>query len=131
MMSIRKAFVGIVIVIIGLSWSVAAQADHVDVYLIYSADVRVLRNDMKKTLAPDYMVKSYNVDLLAVADYSGRQKILAKLVNAQLIVLIGQKPVDLLGHEGLENVVSVSNNAGKTVAVAKVMHWLNAMGHRH
>ena len=73
-----------------------AGAGGVDVYVVYSGKNKQDKSELKKAFANDISVKFYNVDLLAVADYSGKQKAIAKLEKAQIVVIIKDSPMELL-----------------------------------
>ncbi len=73
----------------------AAGAD-VDVYVVFSGKNKGDKSKIKKLLPKELPVKYYNVDLLALADYSGKQKAIAKLERAKIIVLIKDAAMELL-----------------------------------
>jgi len=67
-----------------------------DVYLIYSGKNKADKKLFLKAFPKEIKVKAYNADLLAVADYSGIQKAVAKFDRAQVIVVIKDRPMEML-----------------------------------
>jgi len=59
-----------------------------DVYVVYAGKDKSNKTQLVKALPSDLSVKAYNVDLLAVSDYSGKQKVLAKFSGARLVVIL-------------------------------------------
>lgn len=68
----------------------------VDVYLIYSGKNKAEKKALMKALPGNVKVKAYNADLLAVADYSGIQKAVAKFDKANAIVVLKDRPMEML-----------------------------------
>jgi len=68
----------------------------VDVYLIYSGKNKAEKKALMKALPKDIKVKAYNADLLAVADYSGIQKAVSKFEKAGVIVVLRDRPLQML-----------------------------------
>lgn len=85
-----------------------ASAANIDVYLVYSLKEKALKVAVEKQLPPNLAIKSYNADLLAIADYSGKQKVIAKLSRATVVTLIGRKATTLLRDTSLKNSVTIS-----------------------
>lgn len=64
------------------------KAAGVDVYIIYLGTDKSIKTELKRQLSDGLTVKTYNTNLLAMADYSGKQKAVAKISKAKLVVLI-------------------------------------------
>ena len=64
------------LVLLGL---VASKAVAQDVYILYSGSGKAEKSVLQKSLGKKLKVRTYNVALLALADYSGKQRTLAKL----------------------------------------------------
>lgn len=101
-----------------------ANAEALDIYLVYSADVRGQKTDLKKTLSEEYNVKSYNIAMLSVADYSGRQKIMTKLTSARVIVLLGSRSIDILGNRNHDSTLAIDAKSEDPVTTIKT--WFEA-----
>jgi hypothetical protein len=114
-----KSFIAIVALSV-LSLGFAAQSYATDVYLVYAGADKDVMKEIKDALA-DLKVKSYNVDLLAMADYSGKQKAVAKLSKAKVVVLVKDKPAEVLGDAKFPSVVNAAGagDAGAIKAKAK------------
>ncbi len=82
-------------------------AANVDVYLVYAGTEKAIAKTIKKKLSGDFKVKTYNVDLLALADYSGKQKVASKLAKARVVVLIRDKPGEILSDTSFKTVVEI------------------------
>lgn len=74
----------------------ALKARQVDVYIVYASSDRAAKNELTEALSEGLSVKSYNSNLLALADYSGKQKAMAKLERASIVVILSDAPLDHL-----------------------------------
>lgn len=90
-------------------------ASNIDIYLVYSGSEKAIAKSLKKSLSKDYKVKTYNVDMLALADYSGKQKVASKLAKARLVVLIKDKPKEILSGMSFKSILEIidENDVGK------------------
>ncbi len=71
-------------------------AQHIDLYVVYTSGNRAQKNDLLNALPEDVSVKAYNTNLLALADYSGKQKTIAKLETARIVVILDTGPMEHL-----------------------------------
>ncbi len=72
-----------------LLWGVwSSLAWGADVYVVYAGKHKGVKTQLLKVFPKDLSVKTYNVDLLAVSDYSGKQKVLAKFGTARVVVIL-------------------------------------------
>ncbi len=101
----------------GMFFTASCSALATDIYLVYSGKDKGVSKELKKALPSDLKVKSYNVDLLAMADYSGKQKAIAKLSRAKLVVLIKEKPKEVLGEAKFPAVIEVDGSKGDVDAI--------------
>ena len=75
-------------------WNMSAgSAWAVDVYVVYSGREGNLRKSVTNVMSSNLSVKSYNVDLLALADYSGKQKAVGKISRASVVIIVGSRPL--------------------------------------
>ena len=74
-----------------------------DAYVIYAGKNRKETEAFLKNLPKDLSVKTYNSDLLAVADYSGKQKALTKFQRASVVVMLSGETLMLLRGATLKN----------------------------
>ncbi len=102
----RKIIVGLALSAL-LALSPAAYA--VDIYLVYAGSDKPIQKELKAALSSNFQVKSYNVDMLAMADYSGKQKAISKIAKAKLVVLVNNKPEEALEGAEFSNVISVDS----------------------
>jgi len=93
---IRSLFVKTTIAFLMLSLAAPLTWGGVDVYLIYSGKNKAEKKALMKALPKNIKVKAYNADLLAVADYSGIQKAVSKFEKAGVIVVLRDRPLQLL-----------------------------------
>ena len=107
-MNYLKSFV-VVTAISVFSFAFVAVASATDIYLVYGGSDKASMKEIKKALPGDLKVKSYNVDMLAMADYSGKQKAVSKLSRAKVVVLINGKAQEALGEEGFPSKVDSNN----------------------
>lgn len=80
-----------VIIAGGMLIFASAVAHAADLYVVYAGKDKDLKARVIKEVSPELQVKSYNIDLLALADYSGKQKVAAKLQQAQFIVFTSNR----------------------------------------
>lgn len=100
----------ILLLSLSLSFSGKSFAADVDVMVVYTGENKELYKSIKKELSGNLKIKSYNASLLMMADYSGKQKATAKISTAALVVIITEKPMELLGNPEFSNSVIVSGD---------------------
>ena len=71
-------------------------ARQVDVYVVYGGGDRNARDELLEALPDGLSVRSYNSNLLALADYSGKQKVLSKLETARVVVILSESALEHL-----------------------------------
>ena len=90
----------------------ALTARQVDVYIVYASSDRDAKNELLGALPEGMSAKSYNSNLLALADYSGKQKALSKLERASVVVILNDAPLDHLSGRLADAVVLLVNTIG-------------------
>jgi len=86
-----------------------ALANGFDAYLVYTVKDKSLKKTVESKLASRVSMKGYNADMLAMADYSGKQKAAGKLSKARVVIIIGDNARDLLKDFKLQRVMYISN----------------------
>ena len=71
-------------------------AQHVDLYVLYTSGNRVEKDELLSALPGDISVKVYNTNLLALADYSVKQRTMTKLETARIVVILSAGPMEHL-----------------------------------
>ena len=105
--AILPVFAGMLVMATGVL-AAAPGGPGLDVYVVYSGRDRGSKAKLLKLLSKDVKVKTYNVDLLAVADYSGKQKAIGKLQRARTVVFLGKRPSTILkGNKLKRNLILV------------------------
>ncbi len=97
--------------LLGMSAAAAAQ----DVYVVYSGKDRAFKNQIVGAFPEDVKVKQYNADLLALADYTGKQKAVTIISRAEVVVIIGDKPMDILKKTKIKANVLILGSVKKNV----------------
>ena len=113
-----KRFVAAALVLfllLGMSAAAAAQ----DVYVVYSGKDRAFKDQIVGGFPAGVNVKQYNADLLALADYSGKQKVIAKLSRAKVILILGDKPLNALTGSTFASHLIVNSGHGNDLASRK------------
>ena len=90
----------------------ALTARQVDVYIVYASNDRDAKNELTGALPDGLSVKFYNSNLLALADYSGKQKALSKLERASVVVILNDAPLDHLSGRLADADVLLVNTVG-------------------
>jgi len=86
-----------------------------DIYIVYAGTDKNIQKELKSVLSENFKVKSFNVGLLAMADYTGKQKAITKISKAKVVVLINEKPAELLGDAEFASVVTVSSSSRSAI----------------
>ena len=90
-------------------------ATAVDAYVLYDGKGKKEKKAFLASLPESLSVKSYNVDLLAVADYSGKQKALAKFQKASVVVILLDGPMKVLKGSTVKKDLVIVNSVMATV----------------
>lgn len=93
------------------SFTPAVAGSGVDVYIVFAGKDKKEKKAIQKALPDNLTVKFYNVDLLALADYSGKQKAIAKLEKAKVVVFVKDAPHELLEGISLATAAVIFNSA--------------------
>ena len=86
-----------------------------DVYVLFSRDSKADKDRVVSALSKNHSVKAYMADLLLVADYSAKQKIVAKVGSARLVVVVAGSASKALKGSTIRAPVLVTNSVEKTV----------------
>ena len=73
-----------------------AMAQQLDLYVLYTSGNRAEKDELLSALPGDLSVKVYNTNLLALADYSAKQRTMAKLETARIVVILNTGPMEHL-----------------------------------
>jgi hypothetical protein len=76
-----------------------------DIYLVYSGANKETKEEIQEALPETIEVKSYNAYLLAIADYSGKQKVIAKLSQAKMIVMLDEEAKEAFEDTEFDNII--------------------------
>lgn len=93
------------------SFALPSYALATDVFLVYVGGGKSTQQSIKQALPAELKVKSYNASLLAMADYSAKQKAVAKVTKAKLVVFITARPKRLLNDPSIDNSVTIESDA--------------------
>lgn len=105
----------------------ALTARQVDVYIVYASSDRAAKNELTEALSEGLSVKSYNSNLLALADYSGKQKAMAKLDRARVVVILNDAPLDhLTGRLADANLLLVNTVKTTLTSDRRTIHVLDS-----
>lgn len=113
---IRPLLIKTTVFLVILSFSTPAVWGATDVYLIYSGKNKADKKLFKKAFPKDIKIKTYNADLLAVADYSGIQKAISKFDKAHVIVILNDRPMEMLKGTRLKKTLIIVQSLKKEVA---------------
>ena len=108
-----------------LCWGLSVQtAWAIDVYVVYSGRDKALATQVVSALSRDLSVKKYNADLLALADYSGKQKAVAKISRAQLIVILRDRPMNLFRGSRIRGNLIIVDSAKGNVRSSELLIYV-------
>lgn len=91
-----------------------AQAD-TEVYVVYSARDKADKDKLMKALPKNISIKAFNIDFLAFADYSGKQKIVSKLNRSKMIIFMGDIPMLLLKKAKITTNLLITQSSKQTI----------------
>jgi len=103
-------------------------AQGVDVYVVYSGRDGGLRNQVVSAMSRNLDVKTYNVDLLALADYSGKQKAVSKISRAGVVVIVGSRPMQLLNKTKIKSNLLVVGSTSTGVKATEARIYVLGQG---
>ncbi|PCJ47064.1 MAG: hypothetical protein COA99_01690 [Moraxellaceae bacterium] len=108
------AFFTVIITLTSFSVNAAAP----DIYLVYAGSDKSLAKSIKKSLSSKGKIKLYNASILLMADYSGKQKAVARLSKAKLVVFVSgaAKPTDLIDEGAIPGAVSVIGEGEENIS---------------
>ena len=96
----------------------------VDVYVVYSSIDKPLQKTLKKSLPSSLKIRSYNIDLLTMADYSGKQKALIKIMKARIVVIIKPKARGIIGEQSTGDIIYIAGKDDLDTARNKIRMML-------
>ena len=127
-MKISIQVIVLCLLLLEVSHGPPAWAQGVDVYMVYSGKNRTEKNLIQDALPKALSIKTYNVDLLVLADYSGKQKVVARLEKARMILILQDSPMDVLKGSRVKKTLLVVKSLKKTVKSEKWMLHVMATG---
>lgn len=99
----------------------SAQAEGVDVYFVYAGRDKKESDGLVNELRKELSVKTYNADLLVLADYSGKQKAVARLEKARMVLVFQDSPWKLLKGAQVNTGLLIVKSAKKSL---KSSEWI-------
>ena len=101
----------------------ALMALQIDVYVVYGRGDRPVKDELLGALPEGLSVRSYNSNFLALADYSGKQKVMSKLQTARVVVVLSDSPLDYLeGRLSNTDLVIVSSVSTALTSDRRTVH---------
>ncbi len=117
--------------VIFLVWAMVfptAWAEGLDLYVVYTGKQKKEKDQLLNAFPKDLSVKTYNVDLLVLADYSGKQKAVARLEKARMILILQDSPMEGLKGIQVRRALLVVKSVKKTVKSGEWMLHVVAKG---
>lgn len=99
-----------------------------DVYVVFASESSQLKKELSTPLKKVMHVKTYNVAMLALADYSGKQKVIAKFSRANVVVILGDKPLEALSGSTFASHLIVVSNADNDLSSEKIKVYVVPKG---
>ena len=96
----------------------------IDIYVVYSGTSKKDKKGLKKVIPKSLRTKYYNADLLAVADYSGKQKAISKFNRAKIVIIVGDAPMHLLDGARLSKKLIIFNSKLMTISSDAPSYYL-------
>ena len=111
-----------------VAWApLAARAAGPEIYVVYCGKNKQLKRAVTQALGDGVKAKTYNVDLLGLADYSGVQKAARKLSTARIVAFLGEGSLSpLAGSTLTSDVVVVGTTSNGVKAGGRVQYLLAA-----
>jgi hypothetical protein len=87
----------------------------IDVYLLYRKSSKEAKTQLLAALPKEMVVKTYNVSLLALANFEEKKKVIAEIERARAIVVLSDFPMEVLKGYQLNAGLLIINSVKKTV----------------
>jgi hypothetical protein len=84
-------------------------------YVLYSGSEHEAKSELLRSLPGGLRVRAYNVDLLRLADYSAKQKIVARMDRARVIIVLEDGPMEALQGVSFNASLIVVNSQSPTI----------------
>lgn len=100
----------------------APSAHAADIYLVYPGKDRAQMIRISAMIPASWGVRRYNIDLLALADYTGTQKVAAKMARADSVVFVNAragKPFD--EHLFIADDTTILSDDGYTAQIEQLI----------
>ena len=107
------------VLLAGAAFVPAHARGDLDVYVLYAGKNSQEKRDLVDKLPKELTVKQFNVDILALADYSGKQKAIAKFSRARVVVTVHDAPLKILKGTKVGTDLVVANSTLATVSSKK------------
>jgi hypothetical protein len=79
------------------------------VYVLYSAKEKKMLRSIQKAFPSGTKLKGYNTRVLALVDYSGKQKAVARFNKSDLVVILGPKAIKAVAKGSFSTPVLIVN----------------------
>ena len=127
-MPAKRAMVKVLWGLLVLVTVAGADAAAQDVYVVYTGSERTRKDRVVAEMPRDLSVKVYNADLLALADYSGKQKAVTKLSRASIVVVLGDKAARLLRKTKVKSTLLIVGSTQKDIGSTKLLLYVVPVG---
>ena len=107
-----------ILLVSGMHFS-TARAEGLDLYVVYSGKDKKEKDQLVELLPKDLSIKTFNVGLLVLADYSGKQKAVAKLGRARMVVFLQGAPTEFPKGTQVKADLLIVESVEKTVTSEK------------
>ncbi len=88
---------------------------NIDVYLLYNKSGKEAKNRLLAVLPEEMVVKTYNISLLALANFEEKKKVIAEIERARAIVMLNDFPMEVLKGYQLNAGLLIINSVKQTV----------------
>ncbi len=95
-----------------------------DVYLVYAGKNRKLKTEVFEELSGTFSVKTYNVGLLGLADYSGVQKVVSKISKAKIVMMLHDAASEAFKGSTIKTDLILFNSVNTTLKSQKKIFYI-------
>lgn len=91
-----------------------AQAE-TEVYVVYAGKGNLGKNKLMAALPKNISAKAFNINFLAFADYSGKQKMVTRLNRSKMVIFMSDIPMLLLKNARITTNLLITQSSKQTI----------------
>jgi hypothetical protein len=114
----KRTVLSVLLLLLLIGWlpqTAGAGNTDIDVYLLYQRTDKEAKSALLSALPKKMRVKTFNISLLALANFEEKQKVVAEIEKARAVVIISDLPMGALSGYRLNTGLLIINSLDRTV----------------